>query len=198
MLSYLENVDVNDYSEEIGFYLPVQRVCRPDYSFREFQGQIETKSAFKGQAVTVQLDREVDVSRGSVIEKDSGLEISSSITAALIWMDDKPLNNGGSFFIKTGTNLIPGLVAKILHKIDINTGELCDSDVLIKNEIAICKISFTDKITIDKFNRHKTTGELILIDRVTFMTSACGVVEDYTRSGIITENRISPKRPKRN
>lgn len=223
LLSYLENVDVNDYSEEIGFYLPVQRVCRPDYSFRGFQGQIEsgeisvgdevtvlpkgeaahikkifvgdreTENAFKGQAVTVQLDREVDVSRGSVIEKDSGLKTSTSITAMLIWMDDKPLNNGNSFFIKTGTNLIPGVVTKIMHKIDINTGEFCYADSLIKNEIALCRISFTDRITIDRFNRHKASGELILIDRVTFMTSACGVVEHYSRGGIITENRISPK-----
>lgn len=223
LLSYLENVDVNSYSEEIGFYLPVQRVCRPDYSFRGFQGQIEsgeisvdnevtvlpkgetahirkifvgdreTETACKGQAVTVQLDREVDVSRGSVIEKDSGLETSASITAMLIWMDDKPLNNGSSFFIKTGTNLIPGVVTKIVHKIDVNSGELCDTDSLIKNEIALCRISFTDRITIDRFNRHRTSGELILIDRVTFMTSACGVVEHYSRGGIITENRISHK-----
>lgn len=221
LLSYLENVDVNDYRVESGFYLPVQRVCRPDYSFRGFQGHIEsgeisvddeitvlpkgekahiknifvgnrkTDRAIKGQAVTLQLDREVDVSRGSVIEKDSGLEISSSITVALLWLDDKTLNNGSSFFVKTGTNLIPGVVTKILNKIDINTGEFCDTDFLVKNEIAICKISLTDKITIDKFNRHKTIGELILIDRLTFMTSACGVVEEYSRGGIIAGNRIN-------
>ena len=223
LLAYLENVDINDYMEEDGFYLPVQRVCRPDHSFRGFQGQIESgcmsvgdevsvlpncekahvrkifvgdrdsEQAVRGQAVTLQLDREIDVSRGSVIERESGLEIADSITATLIWFDDTSLNNGSSFFVKLGTNLIPGIVEKILHVVDVNTGEFHNTDTVEKNEIALCRISFTDKITIDKFNRHKTMGELILIDRVTFMTSACGVVESYDKHELVTENRISAK-----
>lgn len=223
LLAYLENVDVNDYAEEKGFYLPVQRVCRPDYSFRGFQGQIESgnvsvgdevrilpqgetahvskifvgdkesNSAHSGQAVTIQLDREVDVSRGSVIENASGLETADGVTATLVWMDDTPLTEGGNFFVKTGTNLIPGLVVKIEHTIDISTGEFREADTVKKNEIALCRITFTDRITTDKFSRHRTMGELILIDRVTFMTSACGVVEDYGRSGGIAETRISGK-----
>lgn len=223
LLAYLENVDVNDSSEEEGFYMPIQRVCRPDYSFRGFQGQIEcgqisfgdeiialpkgekarvknifignkeALTASAGQAVTLQLDREIDVSRGSVIERHSGLETAQTIIATLIWLDDTPLNNGGSFFVKLGTNLIPCVVVKIEHKIDVNTGALCYTSMLAKNEIGLCRISFTGKITIDKFKHHKTLGELILIDRVTFMTSACGVVEDYEKAEGITENRITIK-----
>lgn len=223
LLSHLENVEIKNDKEEKGFYLPVQRVCRPDYSFRGFQGQIENgqifvgdeitvlptrekahvkkifigsreqEKAFAGQAVTLQLDREIDVSRGSVIEKKSGLETADAITATLIWLDDTPLNNGGNFFVKTGTNLIPCIVAKILYIIDVNTGAFREAKSAEKNEIAVCRISFTDRITIDRFNRHKTMGELILIDRVTFMTSACGVVEQYDKNGGIAENRISAK-----
>ena len=223
LLSYLENVDVNHYEDEKGFYMPVQRVCRPDYSFRGFQGQVESgcivvgdeisvlpngekanvkkilvgdrevKQAFTGQAITLQLNREIDVSRGSVIEKNSGLEIADSVTATMIWFDNTPLNNGGSFFVKTGTNLIPAVVVKILHVVDVNTGEFHNTDTVKKNEIAMCKISFTDKIAVDVFNRHRTMGELILIDRVTFMTSACGVIENYDVKKFIAENRISVK-----
>ncbi len=223
LLSYLEDVDVDNYENEKGFYLPVQRVCRPDHSFRGFQGQIESglvnigdeisvlpsgekaevkrifignreaEKASAGQAVTLQLDREVDVSRGSVIEKNSGLETSASITASLIWLDDNHLQPGDNFFVKTGTNLIPGIVEKISHVIDVNTGNFHNADFVEKNEIAVCKISFTEKITIDTFKSHKTLGELILIDRITFMTSACGVVESYDKNELITENRINSK-----
>ncbi len=223
LLSYLENIDVRDYAEEKGFYLPVQRVCRPDHSFRGFQGQAEcgqisigdevtalpkgekahirnifigdreAQTLSAGQAATLQLDREIDVSRGSVLEKDSGLKAANSVTATLIWLDDTPLNNGGSFFVKLGTNLIPGIVVKILHKTDINTGGHINADTVEKNEIALCRISFTDRITADRFSRHKTMGELILIDRVTFMTSACGVIERCGHDEGLSENRITEK-----
>ena len=47
-----------------------------------------------------------------------------------------------------------------------------------KNEIAVCDISLQEPIVLDEFKKHKTLGELILIDRITNMTSACGVVEN--------------------
>ena len=213
LLSYLENVDVSDIKDEQGFYLPVQRVCRPDHTFRGFQGQIESgsitegdeisvvpggekarvssifvgnrkeESAIKGEAVTIQLDREIDISRGSVIVKDAGIETADSLTATILWMDDAPLNNGNNYFVKLGTSLIPGIVTKILYTVDVNTGKFRETDVVQKNEIAVCRISLTDRISIAKFKDHKTLGELILIDRVSFATSACGVVEKYDRNG---------------
>ena len=213
LLSYLENVEVSDNSREKGFYLPVQRVCRPDHTFRGFQGQIESgsisegdeisvvpggekakvsaiyvgnrkdTSAVKGEAVTLQLDREIDISRGSVIVKDAGIETADSLTSTILWMDDAPLHNGNNYFVKLGTSLIPGIVTKILYTIDVNTGKFRETDVVQKNEIAVCRISLTDRISIAKFKTHKTLGELILIDRVSFATSACGVVESYDKNG---------------
>ena len=212
LLSYLEHVDIEDTSEE-GFYLPVQRVCRPDHTFRGFQGQIESgdvsvgdtievlpneetakikaiyigdrKSdrACAGQAVTLQLDREIDVSRGSVIYKDTAIGTADSITATLLWMDDEDLTAGRNYFVKVGSSLIPGIVKEILYMIDINTGEHKETDKLQKNGIAVCRIDLTDRITVSRFKTHKTLGELILIDRVSFMTSACGVIEEYDRNG---------------
>ena len=207
LLEYLENVDVEEKTTEKGFYMPVQRVSRPNHTFRGFQGQVEAgtisvgdeittlpsnekahvKSLLvgdkkadtieKGQPVTIQLDREVDVSRGCVLEKDTDIKVSSSITATLLWMDDDVLENGKNYFIKLGTKLIPGIVTEIVHTVDVNTGEEKKADKLSKNEIALCTISLADKIVVDEFKNHKTLGELILIDRVTNMTSACGVVE---------------------
>lgn len=208
LLPYLEQVDVTETQEEKGFYLPVQRVCRPNHEFRGFQGQIEAGSisvgdeittlpnkekahvksihvgdknaetAWKGQPVTIQLDREVDVSRGCVLTANSDVKIASSITTTILWMDDERLENGKNYFVKLGTKLIPGVVTEILHTIDVNTGAEKKADSLSKNEIAVCKVSFGDSIVADEFKNHKTLGELILIDRVTNMTSACGVVTE--------------------
>jgi sulfate adenylyltransferase, large subunit len=208
LLTYLENVDVESTSDEEGFYMPVQRVCRPNHTFRGFQGQIEAgsiavgdeittlpsnekalvksihltdknvQSAGKDQPVTIQLNKEVDVSRGCVLTKDTKLVASNLITSTILWMDDSELTAGKDYFVKVGTKMLPGVVTEIKYKIDVNTGEHLSTGFLKKNEIAVCDISLSEKIIVDKFNIHKTLGELILIDRITNMTSACGVVED--------------------
>lgn len=212
LLPYLEQVDVDDTEEEKGFYMPVQRVCRPNHEFRGFQGQIEAgsvsvgdeiitlptkehvhvksihvgdkeaQSASIGQPVTIQLDREVDVSRGSVLAAGADLKLATEITATILWMDDDVLTNNKNFFVKLGTRLIPGVVTEIVNTIDVNTGEEKPATLLKKNEIAVCKISLADVIVVDEFNLHKTMGELILIDRVTNMTSACGVVREVNEA----------------
>lgn len=210
LLAYLENVDVSTSSEEKGFYLPVQRVCRPNHTFRGFQGQIEAGSiavgdaittlpsqeevlvksiyvgdkevqeAFKGQPVTIQLDKEVDVSRGCVLTKQAGLTTSKTIQAKILWMDDTQLTAGKDYFVKLGTKLLPGVVTEINYKIDVNTGEQLPAECLTKNEIALCRIVLSEKIVVDRFDSHKTLGEFILIDRVNNMTAACGVVESLS------------------
>lgn len=148
-------------------------------------------SAFTGQPVTIQLDREVDVSRGCVLTIGSGAKVASSITATILWMDDDELFKGKNFFFKLGTKSIPGIVTEIEHTIDVNTGEEKPADKLKKNEIAVVKIAFSDKIVCDKFKNHKTLGEFILIDRVTDMTSACGVVEEvHTEESGLYEGRV--------
>lgn len=206
LLQYLETVDV-DSSEEEGFYLPVQRVCRPDHTFRGFQGQIESgsisvgdeivtlpsnekahvkqilmtdkdvKTAFKGQPVTITLDKEVDVSRGCVITKGTNLASYQELTASILWMDDEQLTAGKDYLVKLGTKTISGIVSEIKYAVDVNTGEHIPADSLTKNGIAVCTILLAEPIAVDLFSKHKTLGELILIDRVSNMTSACGVVD---------------------
>ena len=225
LLPYLEQVDVDDTEEEKGFYMPVQRVCRPNHEFRGFQGQIEAgsvsvgdeiitlptkehvhvksihvgdkeaQSASIGQPVTIQLDREVDVSRGSVLAAGADLKLATEITATILWMDDDVLTNNKNFFVKLGTRLIPGVVTEIVNTIDVNTGEEKPAALLKKNEIAVCKISLADVIVVDEFNLHKTMGELILIDRVTNMTSACGVVRDVKEVDAAFRAELNNQKP---
>lgn len=207
LLQYLETVDVDSSEEEEGFYLPVQRVCRPDHTFRGFQGQIESgsisvgdeivtlpsnekahvkqilmtdkdvKTAFKGQPVTITLDKEVDVSRGCVITKDTNLASYQELTASILWMDDEQLTAGKDYLVKLGTKTISGIVSEIKYAVDVNTGEHISADSLTKNGIAVCTILLAEPIAVDLLSKHKTLGELILIDRVSNMTSACGVVD---------------------
>jgi sulfate adenylyltransferase subunit 1 len=93
-------------------------------------------------------------------------------------MDDTTLSEGKEYFVKLGTKKIAGKVKKILYKTDINSGEQIKVDSIAKNEIALCEILLDEEISVDLFKQHKTLGELILIDRISNMTSACGVVEE--------------------
>lgn len=220
LLEYLESVDISADDEQ-GFYMPVQRVCRPDRTFRGFQGQIESGSisvgdvitalpsgekaavkgilvtdkqsdtAHKGQPVTISLDKEVDVSRGCVLIKDTDIGVYKRIKASVLWMDDEELVIGKDYLVKLGTKTIPGILTGIDYAVDVNTGEHIKTDKLSKNGIALCDILLTDAIAADRFKSHKTLGELILIDRVTNMTSACGVVESLSERGGTSADKAS-------
>ncbi len=211
LLQYLETVDVESSEEEAGFVMPVQRVCRPNHTFRGFQGQIESgcvavgdeitvlpsgekavvqtvlmtdqnvAEARKGNPVTIQLNREIDVSRGCVLVKDSNLIVSNMFTASILWMDDVELVKGKNFLAKIGTKSIPATIMNIKYKIDINSGEQIAASKLYKNEIAVCDIALSEEVVYDTFKAHKSLGAFILIDRVSHMTSACGVIEHSLR-----------------
>lgn len=213
LLTYLENIDTSEKTKEEGTYMPVQRVCRPNHEFRGFQGQVEAGafsvgdeievlpgrqkakirsilvgdkdagSVCKGQPATIQLDREIDISRGSVLVKDTQMTLSKKITATILWMDDEGLHTEQDYLIKIGTRQMPAIISSIHYKIDVNTGNHLPAVSLQKNEIAVCDIVLSENIAVDEFRRHKTMGELIFIDRVSHMTSACGVVESTRGKG---------------
>ena len=211
LLAYLEEIDVTDDTAQDGFVLPVQRVSRPNREYRGFQGQIEvgeiavgdditvlpsgnvskvksiynmmdkTDAAFAGQAVSIELEDEIDVSRGCVFVKDVDLQVGKMFTARILWMDDTKLVEGKNYYLKIGTNTVPAVVINIKYKMDVNTGDKLKTERLFKNEIAVCNIACSDPIVYDKFSEHKDLGCFILIDRITNMTSACGVIEHSLR-----------------
>ena len=139
----------------------------------------EVDSASLGQPVNIQLSKEVDVSRGCVlVSKDSKIKASKGIKSTVLWMDDDELTLGKEYILKLGTKHIPATVKNIEYKIDVNSGKHIDDTKLVKNEIAYCEIEFAEKIIAQKFNDNKALGGFILIDRVSHMTCACGVVEE--------------------
>lgn len=211
LLDALETINIEENTKEQGFILPIQRACRPNHTFRGFQGQIESgtiqkgteitvlpsgekakaeeilaagqpvEQAGKGQAVTVSLNREVDVSRGCVFINNAQLTVSAMFTASLLWMDDTELMQGKNVLLKLGTKMIPASVMEIKYRIDINTGEHLVASKLYKNEIAVCDIAAASPFVYDTFAKNKGLGSFILIDRVTNQTSACGIVEHSLR-----------------
>lgn len=217
LLTYLENIDTSFTLEENGFTMPVQRVCRPNHNFRGFQGQIESgtisvgetvtvlpsretakvqsilqvndsvKTSSAGHPVTLQLDHEIDVSRGCVLTKDSQLFVNHLFTVTLLWMDNSRLAAGKSYLIKTGTQRIPCTVLRIHYKVDVVSGQEVPASIIYKNEIACCDIMTDTDFVFDLFDRNRTLGAFILIDRVSHMTSACGTI---TRS-LRQENHLT-------
>lgn len=193
------------------FVLPIQRVCRPCSNFRGFQGEVTFgmlkvgdeitilpngekanvreilvanqpySKAIAGQPVTVQLDREVDVSRGCVFVKGAKLTVGNMLGADVLWMDDEYLVEGQNFWCKIGTKTIPASVLRIKHRLDIRTGEKIVARSLKKNSIASCDIALAEKVVFDSFSHDRSLGAFILIDRVTYHTAACGMIRHPLR-----------------
>lgn len=193
------------------FVMPIQRVCRPCSDFRGFQGEIsfgmlevgdkitilpnEEKAnvrkilvanqyyskAVAGQPVTVQLDREVDVSRGCVFVKGTKLTVGNMFVADVLWMDDEHLVEGRNFWCKIGPKTMPASVLRIKHRLDIQTGEKIATRSLKKNSIASCDIALAEKAVFDSFSHDRSLGAFILIDRVTYNTAACGMIRHPLR-----------------
>jgi len=206
LLSYLENIDVASEIKSNVFVMPIQRVCRPSHEYRGYQGMIEhggveigdsvtclpsgenvyiksilnagveCNEAVTGQSVALMFDREVDVSRGCVLASNKDLEIADMFTASILWMDEIPLVVGRSYLAKCGTKIVLATVQSIKYKVDISSGNRFPTKQLYKNELAECDISLSEKIVFDTFVKSRAMGGFILIDRVSYMTSACGVV----------------------
>ncbi len=201
LLQYLEEIDVTgsvdgDGHEVSGraFFMPVQRVSRPNADFRGFEGQAaygtlhigdeitvlprgeranvsalyladkETDEISCGEAVTVRLDKEIDASRGDVIARDAKLDVGTLFAATVLWMDDDTLSAGRNYILKLGTKSIPATVLKIRYRISVDDGSHTQADSLKKNEIAVCEIASSDKIVFDEF-RHATDGTGTECDR---------------------------------
>lgn len=205
LLGYLESVETADHITE-NFYLPIQRVCRPNHTFRGFQGQIasgtvsvgqeiiilpseekavvekillldkEVQTVSQGMAVTLVLNREVDVSRGCILVDDLFCSFSNVFKAQLLWMDETELIAGREYDICIATQASIAAIHKIEYKLDVHTGSRLSSDRLKKNEIAVCEIGLSKRLVLDAFQKHPKLGRFVLIDRITNQTAACGII----------------------
>ena len=210
LLEYLETVEIGDYGEQ-GFVMPVQRVSRADGDFRGLQGQIASGSvkvddsviiypgektatvksiisdmnmvqnASAGMAVSIEIAEKMDVSRGHVLSKNANIKEANMFEAYLLWMDDKALKAGRSYIIKIASQQKPVSVMKLKYRVNIENGLQEYAKSLTKNELGCVEFSCPGSLVMAAFDKHRTLGRFILIDRLTNMTAGCGVIRHVLR-----------------
>lgn len=156
-----------------------------------YDGELE--EAYPPMAITVTLQDEIDVSRGDMIVKSDNLPvISDKFDAMIVWMTEKPLVPGRQYYLKQATRTVTGSVSQIHYRIDVNTLDHFESVQLQLNEIARCEVSLNAPIAFDPYKKSKGTGSFIVIDRLTNVTVAAGMIIG-TAEGDRTLEAVTPE-----
>jgi len=208
LLTHLELVDVDTALTDKPFRLPVQWVNRPNLDFRGFSGTIaggrvrpgdsivvaksgrstkverivtmdgDLPEAVAGDAITLTLTDEVDISRGDVLaDPHARPEVSDQFAAHLLWMADEELLPGRQYLLKLGTATVPAQVSALKHKIDVNTLDHLAGKTLHLNEVGFCNFALGQPLAFDPYRDNRDTGGFILIDRFTNATVGAGMID---------------------
>ncbi|OPB17313.1 adenylyl-sulfate kinase [Pseudomonas fluorescens] len=211
LMGCLETLEI-PASESERLVFPVQGVIRPDASFRGFSGYVaegqvrvgdEVRASLSGQtaavtdiigmagpvqfaaggdAITLKLNKEIDVSRGDTLSlSQSPLEVSDQFEAVLIWMNEDAGLNGRSYDIKLATQWASASITNIKYRIDTNTLARDASRHLSLNDISVCTLATSKPLVFDSYQQSKTLGSFILVDRVTHATVAAGMINHSLR-----------------
>ena len=208
LLEYLESVDIARSEADIGFRLPVQWVNRPNQDFRGFAGTVVAGSvqagdeivalpsgrrsrvtrvieggrdlprAATGQAVTLTLADEVDISRGDVIASaQRPPQVADQFAAHMLWFGEQSLLPGRPYWLKLGTRTVSASVTEIKHKVDVNTQEQLAAKHLELNEVGYCNLYLDQPVAFEAYADNRALGGFILIDRQTNATVAAGTLD---------------------
>lgn len=140
-----------------------------------YEGEIE--EAFPPMCVTLTLEDEIDISRGEMIVKPDNLPVESrNFEAMLVWMDEEPMDTSKQFFIKQTTNTTRARIDNIKYRVDVNTMERSNVELLKLNEIGRVVFTTGKELFFDPYHTNKQTGAFILIDPITNNTSAVGMI----------------------
>ena len=207
LMEILETVEVAGDRNFDDLRLPVQYVNRPNLNFRGFAGTLasgivrkgdevmalpsgktskvksivtfegELEHAGPGQAITLTLEDEIDVSRGDMlVHADNRPQVTDSFEAMLVWMGEEPMLPGKKYDIKRATSYVPGSIPSIVHRVDVNTLEQGAASELRLNEIGRVKIALDAPIALDGYEYNRTTGAFIVVDRLTNGTVGAGMI----------------------
>ena len=208
LMEYLEAVQINEQIENAPFRLPVQWVNRPNSDFRGFSGIVaagkieigdeivalpsaktsqvteilgpkgQIDKAVFGEAITLCLKDEIDISRGDIIAKSSDRpDTTDQFQAHVIWMHEEHLLPGRPYLIKTNNQTTEGVVTELKHKINVNSLEHESGKTLELNEVGLINISLNQSIAYDPYTENKSMGSFIIIDKFTNSTVACGMIK---------------------
>lgn len=207
LMQILETVEIAGDKNMKDFRFPVQYVNRPNLDFRGFCGTVASgiirrgdeikvlpsgktskikdivvhegilDEAFVGQAVTLTLTDEIDISRGDMlVKKDEQASVTQSLQAHLVWMNETPLQAGKQYLFKFASKVTSGAVSTIEYRVDVNTQEHLPAADMQLNDIAVVNVSLEQKVVVDAYSRNRSTGAFIMIDRLTNATVAAGMV----------------------
>jgi len=145
-------------------------------SIDTFDGSID--EAFAPMSVTITLEDDIDVSRGNMIVAEKNQpEATQDIDVMICWLNNKAIVPNGKYVLKHTTNDVRCIVKEIQYKVDVNTLHKIEDDKVVKmNDIARLKLRTTAPLFIDKYNRNRVTGSLILIDEATNETAGAGMI----------------------
>ena len=147
-----------------------------------YDGDLE--SAFVDQAVTLTLEDEIDISRGDIIvHADAKVEATNRLQAHLVWMSEEALSTSRQYFFKFASRTTTGRVEEILHGIDVNTQDELDTNALELNDIALVNVGLSQSVVIDAYQDNRATGAFIIIDRMSNITVAAGMVVNGLTGG---------------
>lgn len=140
--------------------------------------------AFAPLAITLTFEDEVDASRGDVIVKPGNVPATSdTVEAMLVWMSEEPMVPGKTYLVKHSTQTITGSIESLRYRIDVNTLHSSPSPQLNLNEIGRCRLSLNEPICFDPYKSNRSTGAIILIDRLTNATVAAAMILDRSAGG---------------
>ncbi len=208
LLEHLESVQVVRPSDSAALRLPVQWVNRPNLDFRGFSGTVaagevavgdeiiaipsgkrsrvrsivtysaELERAAKGQAVTVTLEDEIDVSRGDLLcGVDGPAEQSDQFAAHVLWMSDEEMFPGRQYILKANNQQTPATVSDLKYKVNINNFSHEAGKTLDLNEVGVCNLALGRSIPFDPYKNNRQTGSFILVDRHTNNTVGVGMLD---------------------
>ncbi|MEJ2471739.1 MAG: sulfate adenylyltransferase subunit CysN [Desulfuromonadales bacterium] len=208
LMAYLETVQIDNPAANRPFRLPVQWVNRPDLDFRGFCGTIasgtirpgdtlvvagsgqqsrierivtmdgDLDEAVAGQAITLTLADEIDISRGDLLcDPKQRPAHADQLEARVVWMNDEALLPGRSYLLKTGATTVPAQITALKYKVNVNSLEHTAGKTLGLNEIGVCNLSLGKAIAFDPYQDNPGTGNFILIDRMTNATVGAGMID---------------------
>jgi bifunctional enzyme CysN/CysC len=207
MIEHLETVKVDEDKAARPFRFPVQYVNRPNLDFRGFAGTIasgtvskgdtlvvaksgknsrvkrivtadgDIDAAREGQAITIVLEDEVEVSRGNMlVAPEARPQVADQFTANVVWFDEHALMPGRAYLLRTEADQVSATITDLKHKININNFAHEAAKALELNEVGVCNISVQSPIAFDNFGENRTTGAFVLIDRITNATVGAGMI----------------------
>jgi GTPases - Sulfate adenylate transferase subunit 1 len=138
-----------------------------------------------GQAVTITLDHEVDVTRGDVLAAQdpdgANLQPADRFAVDMVWLGEEPLAHGRSYLLVSGSRSVPATVTNVRHKLDVVSGHEHAARLLEMNDIGRVEVATDRPIPMDPYARCRDTGGFLLVDRVTADTVAAGLVRHVMR-----------------